>query len=253
MKKRVGLIGFGVIGKYLYEKLSADGVEFAFVYDKLATGGMSAVKVFTNSFESVERQCQKGVDLVIEAAAVQAVVETGPTILKYADMLIFSLCSFADQAFADEIESTCKTYDHRVFIPHGAILGLDGIQDGRDILEAVSITTTKRPESLGRKEQVRTVLYEGPTREACRLYSRNVNVHAGVALAGLGFDKTVSRIVADPAAAGNTHVIEIKAKGCGFKVEVVSEPVAGVTGAYTPVSAYSAARRILSGPSMVIV
>lgn len=253
MAKRVGLIGFGVIGKYLYQRLRDDGVEFAFVYDKLATKDLSGTTLFTDSIEVVEEQCRHGVDLVIEAASVQAVFEASPIILRYTDMLAFSVCSLSDQAFSDEIKRVCELYGHKILISHGAILGLDGIQDGRDILETVSITTTKRPESLGRKEQSRTVLYEGATREACKLYSRNVNVHAGVALAGLGFDKTISRIVADPAAAGNTHVIEIKAKGCSFKVEVVSEPVAGVTGAYTPVSAYSAAKRILFGTSIAIV
>jgi len=98
-----------------------------------------------------------------------------------------------------------------------------------------------------------TVLYEGATREACKLYPRNVNVHAGIAIAGLGFDKTQSKIISDPDALGNTHVIAIKARGCTFNIEIVSDPVSGVTGAYTPVSAYSAVRKVLFKPSLVII
>ena len=252
MKKRVGLIGFGIIGRYLYQELSSDDVEFAFVYDISPEGQMPNIESFTNSFDDVMKQCQKGLDLVIEAAGVQAVVRTCPTILKYADMMIFSLCSFSEEAFADKIQSVCKMHGHHVFIPHGAILGLDGIKDGKTILEAVSITTIKSPESLGRKDKSRTVLYEGPTREASKLFPKNINVHAAIAIAGLGFDKTISVIISDPAATGNTHIIEVTARGCRFKVEVMSKPVAGVTGAYTPVSAYSSVKRILFRNSIEI-
>ncbi len=36
MKKRIGLIGFGVIGKYIYEKLSGDGFEIVFILSRAA-------------------------------------------------------------------------------------------------------------------------------------------------------------------------------------------------------------------------
>ena len=40
-----------------------------------------------------------------------------------------------------------------VFPPHGAILGLDGIFDGRDVLKEVSVETIKNPKSLGRDDK----------------------------------------------------------------------------------------------------
>lgn len=249
--KKIGLIGFGTIGRYLFEKLSDDDVEFAFVYSRSRPADKRIAGIYTNCAEVVAKKCEQGVDIVIEAAVFQAVVDLAPVILKHSDMAIFSITALADPAFQQQAEELCQKYGHNLFIPHGAIIGLDGLVDGRAVLKEVTITTTKRPANWGRSDTERTVLYEGPTREICRMYPRNVNVHAATALAGLGFDRTRSRTISDPDALGNTHVIEVKAEGCKFKTEVLSEPISGVTGAYTPVSAYSSIKRILFSKGIV--
>jgi aspartate dehydrogenase len=249
--KKIGLIGFGTICKYLYEKLSEDDVEFVFVFSRTQPVDPRIAGIYTNSAEVVARKCEQGVDLVIEAAVFQTVVDLAPVILRHTDMVIFSITALADPVFQKQAEELCKTFGHNLYIPHGAIVGLDGLVDGRAVLKEVTITTTKRPANWGRSDTERTVLYEGPTREICRMYPRNVNVHAATALAGLGFDKTRSRTISDPEALGNTHVIEAKAEGCRFKTEVLSEPISGVTGAYTPVSAYSSIHRILFAKGIV--
>ena len=93
--------------------------------------------------------------------------------------------------------------------------------------------------------QDRTVVYEGSTREACRQFPRNVNVHATLALAGLGFDQTLSRIIADPVVTTNSHLIEAYGDGVNFKIQVASTAGEGVTGAFTPISAYGSLERVL--------
>lgn len=253
MKKKVGIIGFGTIGKYVFEKLSETQVEIAFIYDVQACTDKRIAGIFTNSADDVAKKCAQGLDLVIETATSQAVVELAQVVLEHTDMIVFSTTAFADEEFLNQIKHICHTYKHNLYVPHGAILGLDGIFDGKDVLKAVTITTTKRPENLGRTDSSRTVVYEGSTRNACKMYPRNVNVHAGVALAGLGFDKTQSNIISDPASPGNMHTIEIEAEGCNFKIEVFSKPISGVTGAYTPVSAYSSIRKILFNDGIVII
>jgi len=116
--------------------------------------------------------------------------------------------------------------------------------DAGPTLESVTVTTTKSPASLGLPPDELKVVYEGPVREACALFPRNVNVHAAIALAGLGFDRTLSRIVADPAVSTNRHVIDIKGNGYRFQIEVSSEAGGKVTGAYTPQSALGTLQRI---------
>ena len=252
--KRIGIIGYGLIGQYINGHLNElNDVKTAFIYDlnPEVTAKLHSYTVLSTPEQVSQYMESHPVDLVVEAATYQAVQQLAPVILPYADMLTFSSCAFADQDFSDQIQAVGRQYGHSIYIPHGAVLGYDGIFDGREILEEVSITTTKKPKNLGSSVTERTVLFQGPTREACKKFPRNVNVHAGIALAGLGFDKTVSRIVADPDVEGNTHLVEVKADGVRFRIEVCSVPQGLVTGAYTPISAFNSVKRLISDQDLL--
>ena len=256
MKKQVALIGFGTIGRYLFQQLrSQEDLTVTCVYEaNQETAKTVPDHLAMSSPVKFEQLLASGkIDLVVETATQQAVHALAPTILKYADMVVFSTTAFADKAFEATALELCAKYSRKIYVPHGAILGLDGIRDGREKLESVMITTTKKPVNLGRTDTERTVLFEGPTREACRLYPRNVNVHASIAIAGLGFDKTKSRIIADPASEGNVHLIEIAAEGVKFKIEICSIPLGLVTGAYTPVSAFNSVSKIFTNSGYAII
>jgi aspartate dehydrogenase len=186
-------------------------------------------------------------DLVVEAAHADLVKAVGLRIVERSDLLLFSLTALADDAFRTALEQAAVEHNHKVFLPHGAIVGVDGLTDAGPTLKSVTVTTTKSPASLGLPPDSYKVVYEGPTREACAKFPRNVNVHAAIALAGLGFDRTVSRIVADPAVSTNSHTVEVEGTGYRFRIEVSSEAGGKVTGAYTPQSALNTLRRICRG------
>ncbi|WP_448860757.1 aspartate dehydrogenase domain-containing protein [Clostridium sp.] len=254
--KTIGLIGFGLIGQYIKERLGELGdVKLGFVYDMnpQATASLPQELVISTPEQLVEKMKELSVDLVVEAATYQAVQQLAPLILPYADMMTFSSCAFADEKFESLAKHLCSEWGRKIYIPHGAVLGYDGIFDGREVLEQVCITTTKKPKNLGSDVTEKTVLFEGSTREACKKFPRNVNVHAGIAIAGLGFDKTCSRIVADPDVKGNTHKIEVTADGVQFDIEVCSIPKGLVTGAYTPLSAFSTLKRVIGGESGLMI
>ena len=98
MKKTVGLIGFGAIGSFIYEKLTQDNVEFAFVYDSAPIQDERIGPIFTQDKQLVLEHSQH-VDLVIEAAVTSVVHELAPTILEHTNMLILSVTALADDAF----------------------------------------------------------------------------------------------------------------------------------------------------------
>lgn len=251
--KKIGLIGFGKIGQYIYQQFQEEPVEISFIYDHTPPADLALKKLYIDTPKAVAEKCAEGLDLVVECATADALVELMPIILQYTDLLAFSVTAFADESFEAAVKEVCQMHGHTFYIPHGAVLGLDGIFDGKDILESVTVVTTKKPSTLGLDNTERKVIYDGPTRAACKLFPRNVNVHAAIALAGLGFDNTKSQIISDPNSPGNTHHIEVKANGVVFSIDLTSVAGSGVTGAYTPISAVASLKRVLFKKTMEVV
>jgi aspartate dehydrogenase len=100
----------------------------------------------------------------------------------------------------------------KLLIPSGAIGGLDAIRAAAEAgLTEVTLVTAKPPEGFGLHGLTEAkVLYEGNATEAVAKFPKNVNVAAALSLAGMGFEKTHVRIVADPALTANTHTIVAK-------------------------------------------
>lgn len=253
MKKRIGLIGYGRIGSYLFKKIERDNeLEISFVYDTFAekTKGLDDSLLV----EDPKDISAKAVDLVIEAADFRAVRSFAPLVLRKNNMLILSVVALADEKLSDELKRISEENRTRIYIPHGALLGIDGLQDARGILEEVSIVTRKHPRNIdfsftdkfkGEDIVDETVVYEGLTRGVCKMFPRNVNSHAVVAVSGIGFDKTKSKLIVDPKSSEAKH--HVIAKGNNTVLEIVrSSAIKGVTGEYTLVSVYGTIKRILT-------
>ena len=241
--KKIGLLGFGTIGRKVVEEIqNEDEYELTFVYDPYA---QDVDKNHISLVDKVGEEDFKNVDLVIEAATGEVVRQFAADILRHTSFMAMSVTALSDENFYNQVVSLCEKYNTEFFVPHGAILGLDGIFDGKKAFRNIEIKTIKNPKSLGRNDEEKVVIFEGTTREACKAFPRNVNVHAAVALAGLGFDKTKSTIISDPSIENNTHLIVIEGEGINFEIKISSKPVGKVTGTYTPISAFGSVQRIL--------
>ena len=237
--KNIGFLGCGKIGQALLAHVKEQCYgEVIFIEDPFVElQGEPVVR-------GIEEELYEKTQLIVECATADVLKEHIDIILKHSDLLMFSVTAFSDMEFAEHADELCRKYNRHIYLPHGAILGLDGIFDGRKVWNEVNIITTKSPKSLGRTDVEKTVVYEGPTREACRLYPRNVNVHAAIALAGIGFDKTHSKIISDPAVSTNAHMIQLKGDGINITMNIESYAAGAVTGAYTPHSACGSIDRI---------
>lgn len=246
--KKIGLAGFGFIGSFLHERLKDNkNISVEAVWEPIS-----------EKTELLDRQivCRdledlgtRPLDLIIEVAHAEVVKALLPILTSDAHVMIASMTCFADPDFRNQTEQDAVKSGRKIFLPHGAILGLDGLRDGRSLLDNVTITTTKHPQSLGLKNsQINEpeVLFEGSTKEACFKFPRNVNVHAAIALAGLGFEATRSVIIADPDTNKMHHCIEINGRGLNWNLEIESFSAGGVTGSYTPESLYQSLLKILS-------
>ncbi len=249
---RIGLIGHGYIGKYVYEQFSTRpelGLQIGFVHDGrpdvLAELPSEIVLADLGDFAS------RGVDLVVELAHPDVTRQHGERFLSTTDYMPLSLTAFADAELNDRLQSTARERGTRIFVPHGAVVGMEALEEGRDTWDEVSIRMEKPVKSLDLSadphhnvEDItqRTTLFEGSAREICPLYPRNVNSHAAVALAGIGFERTQSSLIADPAL--ETSIIEITARGDGVDVTIRREnPMAGVSGLLTLMSVLSSVCR----------
>lgn len=241
-RARLGIVGFGYLGSYVYQQVSTRpelGLDLAFVHDG-ATTKLAALPPEV-VLGDLSRFADRRPDLVVELAHPDVSRRWGCAFLARADYMPLSLTALADAELEQALVSAAGAGGRRLFIPHGAIVGLDALEEGRGLWEEVSIRMVKPLRSLDFSAAPhlgpagiagQTVLYDGPTRGICPLFPRNVNSHAAVALAGIGFDRTRSVLVADPAL--EVSIIEVEARGGGVTVQVRREnPMKGVSGVLT--------------------
>lgn len=252
-RPRIGIIGGGTIAGAIVGQARATGfavVDYVLV-SALGKARGDAVPAEL-LLDDVDEALARPVDLVVEAATPDVLAALAPQILRRSSLCGFSCTALAEPATDDAIRDAADRSGFRFHVPHGAVLGLDGLADGRNVIDTVVVTTTKSGKSLGLDADASGVLFDGPAREACRRFPRNVNVHAAIALAGIGFERTRSRIVAAPDTATMEHRIEVAGKGLAWDISVASQSLGGVTGSYTPVSAAGSVRRILAGAGVDI-
>jgi aspartate dehydrogenase len=261
-KARIGLIGLGYVGRYVYEQITSRpelGLEIAFVHDLAVErlAGLPAELVLADIHDFTS--CRP--DLVVEMAHPAVTREFGEIFLGETDYMPLSMTAFADEGVERRLLNAARSNGTCLFIPHGAVVGLENIFEGRDLWKEVTIVMKKHPRNLdfSAAPQLKpteiakaTVLYDGPTRAVCPLFPRNVNSHATVALAGIGFDRTRSLLIADPSL--DVSVIEITARGQGAALRIErSNPLKGVSGVFTLNSTLAAVCRAKgSGGAMQI-
>lgn len=240
MTVRVGLVGYGYIGAYLYEQIRCHpewGLEIAFVAATSARGKIPDALILDN-LSSADKEKP---DLIVEAAHPDVSVKYVHQFLTFSSYMPLSLSAIADAAVEQTLLTTAVRNGTRLYIPHGAAVGLETIFECRDIWESVTVTMKKNPVNLDfsasldtdhRAITKRTTLHDGSAREACRRFPRNVNAHAAVSLAGIGFDRTRSILIADPSL--DVSIIEIEAAGGGLHMRLErSNPLQGVSGILT--------------------
>jgi aspartate dehydrogenase len=171
-------------------------------------------------------------DLVVEAAAQAAArAHAVPLLEAGLDVMIMSVGALADEDFYARLREAARRAGRRVYIPSGALGGLDAIKAAAIAgLDAVELITTKPPVALQGAAYFDehpvdwdalagpTTVYEGPASEAVGYFPQNVNVAAVLSLAGIGPHATRVRVVADPAATTNQH--QVRARGAFGNLEV---------------------------------
>lgn len=253
-KIRVGVVGCGAIGCEICKAIDSDEV------NGHALGLEMELKLLIDThpehIEQLRNRLRKKpeltrtssaelddvfdeVDLVIECASLAAVREFMiPALEKGKDVMILSAGALlCDSGLFGELERISKEKGGKVYIPSGAVAGIDGLKSGAvGGIHSVELTTIKPPRGFEGNEYVRKrgidlrsikeeqTLFSGSAREAVKHFPENINVAASLSLAGIGPEATKVRIVADPAARKNKHEIKVKGEFGDLFVRVKNVP-----------------------------
>lgn len=237
---KAALIGCGAIGTVLARAIDegeAGMVQLIWLYDlrrersEMLSEKLRSRPRVAKSFSEIRDDVS--VELVIEAASQGAVAQYAIDVLKSGkDLMVMSVGAFADEELLRRVFETAERAGRRIYVPSGAISGIDGVKAAKlGGIEEVILTTRKPPSSLMYSQYVRErglnladlqgplVVFEGPAREAVKVFPESVNVAATLSLAGIGFDKTRVRIIADPSLKLNVHEIRVR----GSAGELIAE------------------------------
>jgi aspartate dehydrogenase len=117
-----------------------------------------------------------------------------------------------------------KVKNGKIHIPSGAIGGLDAIASAALAgIDEVVLTTRKNPKALDMNNREEKLVYEGNARESVRLFPREINVAAALALT-VSPEKVRVRIVSDPQVKRNVHEVKVKWRYGDMLLRFENEP-----------------------------
>ncbi|HZA48856.1 MAG TPA: aspartate dehydrogenase [Nitrososphaera sp.] len=240
-KKNVGLIGCGTIGTHLalaIESRSIANASLIGLFDVVYSNAKSLKSKLKSSPEvhnDFKSLINSPVDILIEAASQEAVRKFGKPIIEAGkDLMVMSVGALADTTFFAELldQAAIRKGRSRIYVPTGAIAGIDAIRSVKHLLDSITLTTTKSPKALAGAPFFATreidldiltkvtEIYEGSAAEAVKLFPANINVAAVLSLAGIGADKTKVRVLVDPHATTNQHEIVATGRFGDIKITV---------------------------------
>lgn len=219
---RLGVVGLGVIGQAVVS--AADRGAIPVTVPAVTTRTPANVTAFLRALNFPPRMTDlEGVavscNMVLEASGGDSVESICRACLpRGVDVIVNSVGALLER---EDLIRLAEEGEARIFVPSGAIIGLDGLKGaaaGR--LDSVTMTTRKPPRGLQGAPYVvekgidldaitkPTLIFEGTPLDACKGFPANVNVSAAVSLVGLGPYKTRMRIICDPALDRNVHEVE---------------------------------------------
>jgi aspartate dehydrogenase len=263
MPIKIGLVGCGAIGAEIARAVDRGVIDASLVAVCDHNPATAAALIDSLEHKPAKAKLEELVnlsDLVVEAASQKAVsVVARATLTKGKRLMIMSVGALADGRLFSEIKGLAKEHSTMVYLPSGAIAGLDGLKSASiGTIRRISLTTTKNPRGLFGAPYIveneidldsltgPTLIFAGSALEAVKAFPANVNVAATLYLAAGGSDVQVN-VVADPDIHVNRHEILVEGDfGCiSTKVENVPSPKNPKTSYLAALSAIATLRSIV--------
>lgn len=257
----VTLIGLGAIGSALVQGLAhRDDIRFTAVIvpaDRV-TAPRPALSSLPYQPAIVGRFADAPpADLVVECAGHRAIEDhVLPALAVGMPSVVTSVGALSTPGLPERLEAAARKGNTRLELLSGAIGAIDALAAARlGGLDEVVYTGRKPPAAwFGTPAQhvcdlqnliEAKVIFEGNAREAASAYPKNANVAATLALAGVGFEATRVRLIADPSASGNVHHVQARGAFGDFEITLNGKPLAA-NPRTSALTVYSAMRAIVN-------
>src|SRR5882762_10118536 len=259
---RIAIAGLGTIGRTLARRL-ADGVP-GLTLACVAARDAETARGWLDE-EGIEapivalEEFPEHADLAVECAPAAIIDEIcRPMLTAGKQVMVLSCGALLPRP---ELLDLAKQHGGRIVVPTGGLLGLDAVAAAAEgTIHSVKMTTRKPPNGIaGAPHLVKNnisveglneakLVFSGTARDAAAGFPANVNVAAALALAGIGPDRTMIDIWADPAVDRNIHRIEVEADSVRFTLEIANVPSLENprTGRLTPLSVVALLRKLSS-------
>lgn len=152
---------------------------------------------------SVDEMLKRRPTVIVEAASQQAAKDYVKMILTAdIELVVMSTGALLD----------LNVENNRVHVPSGAIGGMDAIASAAMAgINEVTLSSRKNPRALEMNNKEAKIVYEGYAEEAARLFPREMNVAATLALT-VKPARVKVQVISDPTVSRNTHEIHVKWK-----------------------------------------
>lgn len=240
---RVGILGGGVIARLFLEHARRGPKSEVEIVAIAGRSGSSRGRALAREFGvpfvvGPHRLIAARPKVVVEAASQEAVREHAESLLSHGiAVVVLSAGALCDDQLRGRLERAAAEHHARLYLPSGGIGGLDALKAACAAgADEVSIAVTKPPaawKGIAYVERLKidldrlagpVTLFEGTAREGVPHFPANVNIAAVLSLAGIGFDRTRLKVVADPALDFNTHLIRIRGKTGAIDLRFESVP-----------------------------
>jgi aspartate dehydrogenase len=221
-EQRIAVVGMGAMGRRVISSLRAGPFRDLPIagFDPAADAERLKLELDIDVFSDIEALLAWDPSVVVECAGHAAVEKVVSVCLaRGVDAIVASVGALSDETLRDQLHRAQDEGNSELTVVSGAIGGLDALSAARGSgIDSVRYVGRKPPRAwVGSPAEAAfdlnhitspTVIFEGSAAESARLYPKNANVTAAVALAGLGFDKTQVTMMADPSVDKNVHEVE---------------------------------------------
>jgi aspartate dehydrogenase len=259
---KIGIAGLGAIGSVLARKIHSGAIP-KIALSGVATRDAAKAQTFLNEIGS----SAPVLSIAELAAASDAVVECAPAAV-FADIAVPVLSAgkklialSAGQLLRHpELVALARESGGQIIVPTGALIGFDAVSAAAEgDIRSVTMITRKpvnglmgAPHLVGNGIDISSLteplcVFRGSARDAAMGFPENVNVAAALSLAGIGPDRTMIEIWADPNVTRNMHRVVVEADSARFEMAIENVPSENPkTGRITALSVIAALRKMAS-------